>query len=590
MHFENKDIKYIDKSTLLSNTKPKDSSPNSDEPITYTRSSTKRKMFKLLNFKGSGTPVYHVPDEPTEAPGDLLIDSASITSSSDDAIPISLQSTFENIMSKTRPNDVSVNFEKNISPDKNISLKVLPTNNVPNTLKSSISDEQVSAIDSTRTINSTVDENYISVSIKPEPNDDPIPNDPSDSCVYVSYRDSPGFQRCLPLNSHQDTAILTSKSCQSHDQHDKLTDSNMNIKSEPIDASDEECQTNQIEDSSDNLQSNVESTTLAVNHMTDILQKNTNKSMSRISTQTSSTDDSTNKVDSSFNFKSKLNTRPTDVLPSTSVNNLIANNGSSKLKELLLNGPSNGSVSITLNSGHQLNVSNASDNYSVVKTSQSNFHQNGQKSAVHSKVDQLSNELNLPEFINKQVTIIKTGLPKDKDESPEIVNFHSLNVHSINSNKNESNNVFHPIFKKTKLPHNLWRLFVHIKNGTKKFVQLDETMVPIKKVIFDKSLVPDIYVNGKSFECYDEIRNENQMENLLGKIDEIEICWGYNGLHHEKCIAYFEDTTEESLECHYCKGLTTADNVNSEDIILKNKSIMIKNLHKEVSVSLYFLK
>lgn len=509
-------------------------------------------------YSGAGTPIIiHSPedDENDLAPSNVP---------SDDSIPISLQSQFKKIISKSRPNDhVTNNFGKNFCPKRKPLFKLVPNDpSIDHSLfgdlaPSIIGCEQVSSIDSTKTIN--VEESYNSVIVKPEPFDEFIPTTSTDDVMSDSCESN--FYKTPPLTSIEDSMLRTQESnFQTTTEQTPMTDLGIYVKPEPIDVMDDEDENTLTED---NLQSNAESphSTSISNSISKILQKKLDELQKDVSESRNST--------------------PT----------------SSKLKQILLNTPSNSSLSITVHPGHQRNNSNASN------TSLSNYHQKSQQSAVNSEVSGQScarPSIALVEFINKSGSTIKPTLPNEKrlasnNQSlipPVILNYVSPNPkkNGTSQNKkkefNQGNLLIHEIAKTTKLPTNLWRHYFNIRSNSTRFIEFAENMEPIKKVTFNKSLVPDIFINGKSFEFCEEIRTADQLENLLVKVDEIEVCLGYGGLHHDQCIAYFDDTSEETLLCHNCKVLMAGNSMRSEDVIVQCKSNLIKELHNQVSVRL----
>uniref|UniRef100_A0A2S2Q539 THAP-type domain-containing protein n=1 Tax=Sipha flava TaxID=143950 RepID=A0A2S2Q539_9HEMI len=617
--YKNVDEKYISTSPVLSNHIPNDAFVNTQDDSSEERSSLDELFPKILANKSLSVTLnslgtvqhysgqdgvqieYHPEDiiEEDKPKKPVIKDSLSITSSSDESIPLSLQSKFKEIISKSRHNKpISITFEKKVNPNENLSSNVLPSypedhsDYVTSLLDSEdnylqVRSEQVSAIDSTKTINSTIDDNNELVCIKLEPVDDLFQTISTDD-VKSDFCE-PNVNKNSPLTSTIDFAPKTKEST----EQKSLPVSNLNIKSEPIDTIDDESQTLNESYLVDNFQSNAESTiptTSNVKYMTDILQNNTNESMPRKSTKISTTN-YTNQVNSSVN----LNSTPISVHPSTSANNIITISEESKLKQLLLNSSSNSSISITtVHSDHQPNVSNTYANCSLVNTSQSNYLLNGQQSTANSRAtDQVySNSLVLP-YNNKQLSIVKRPLLNKKRRSQNNQSVDNttpviFSCVSLNSNQNKNNEYkqaslsMNEIAKSISLPGNFWRHHINIKSKAHRFIELDQNMKPIKKIYFYKSLVPDININGKSFEYYEEIRTPNQLETLLEKIDEIEICIGYNGLHHEKCIAYFEDTSEETELCHNCKMLMTDSSNFSEDDLIKNKSILTKRLQNQL--------
>lgn len=231
---------------------------------------------------------------------------------------------------------------------------------------------------------------------------------------------------------------------------------------------------------------------------------------------------------------------------------------------------------------------------------------NNTKSCV-GKIVQIANELpsnNVinPEFINNQVSYFKSVSSNSSctSQSAEmylpVSNCISLNMENQNLEFSENFNrvlpndviFIHKIRKEIVLPNIFWKtLYSAANKDLTVFAQRDELLEVIKQVIFSTSLVPHININGRHYNYNKSIRTKLELENLLEKIDDIQICKGYDGYVHEQCYYYFEDTNSLKNElCDKCKELIKKECLYKVNTIIQHKSNTVEHLINKVSTYL----
>lgn len=285
-----------------------------------------------------------------------------------------------------------------------------------------------------------------------------------------------------------------------------------------------------------------------------------------------------NKVIPADILKSRLvsNTEPEDIVTSISSNS----SSHSRLNELISKTLSNSSVSISLkNNISPTSASPSSSEYDAARTSK---------------------------YINNQIALLKKSAPNDFRTSK----IYEKNIHNIefNCNSNYSKNMsivenannddlifndvhcIHNLSRNFVLPNYFWKSVLCKKNQYKTiFIQRDYSMKIIKKVYFYNSLVPIIFINNKRYAYNENIETKNELENLLEKIDDIEICMGYDGYMHEQCIGYFENSSKDTESCCNCQELTKDEHLYKVELILKDKSNKIVELENQVNIITYLL-
>lgn len=133
------------------------------------------------------------------------------------------------------------------------------------------------------------------------------------------------------------------------------------------------------------------------------------------------------------------------------------------------------------------------------------------------------------------------------------------------------------------LPNIYWRCLYHRKRNNTVFIERNELMQTVKNVSFNNSLVPIIFINDKHYEYNEAINTKIQLENLLVKIDNIQICLGYDGYVHDQCNGYLEDNSNESEVCCRCQGLVDKECFSKFDKLITDKMNTIKRIEKNVS-------
>lgn len=279
-------------------------------------------------------------------------------------------------------------------------------------------------------------------------------------------------------------------------------------------------------------------------------------------------------------LKSRLisNTEPEDIITSMS-----SNSSQSRLNELISKTLSNSSVSISLKK-----------NISPTSTLPSSSIQTEHDAARTSK------------YINNQIVLLKKSAPNEfrtskiSEKNMHNIEFNSNSNYSKNmspvENTNSNNDDFifndvhciHNLSRNFVLPNYFWKSVLCKKNQNKTiFIQRDYSMKVIKKVYFHNNLVPIIFINNKRYEYNENIETKIELENLLEKIDDIEICMGYDGYMHEQCIGYFEKSSKETESCFNCQELTKDEHLYKVELVLKEKSNRIVELENQVNIINY---
>lgn len=259
----------------------------------------------------------------------------------------------------------------------------------------------------------------------------------------------------------------------------------------------------------------------------------------------------------------------------------------------------NSSQSMTTSFNHNLSTISTANN------SMSNFKKPNESSIIAKDKIKLSNTSVCPEYINNQC------FPKSNKASPSykltanktpvITKFYSLNpniqlskdkINFINNETIRSKNltktntsIIREMCKEIVLPNLFWKNLYNMNTNITAFIQRNEFMETIKKIYFQNSLVPNIYIKSKRYEFNEAIKTKDELENLLEKIDSIEICLGDDGYYNDKCIGYFDNSSEETELCQSCEDLVTDENLYTVDAMIKDKSNQIKQLKNKVSLN-----
>lgn len=263
------------------------------------------------------------------------------------------------------------------------------------------------------------------------------------------------------------------------------------------------------------------------------------------------------------------------------------------------NNSNNSSQSMTTSFNHNLS------SISTANNSMSNFKKPNESSIISKDKIKLSNTSVCPEYINNQ------RFPKSNKASPSykstanitpvISKCYSLNpniqlskdkINFINNETIRSKNltktntsIIREMCKEIILPNLFWKNLYNMNTNITAFIQRNEFMETIKKIYFQNSLVPNIYIKSKRYEFNEAIKTKDELENLLEKIDSIEICLGDDGYYNDKCIGYFDNSSEETELCQSCEDLVTDENLYTVDAMIKDKSNQIKQLKNKVSLN-----
>lgn len=276
-----------------------------------------------------------------------------------------------------------------------------------------------------------------------------------------------------------------------------------------------------------------------------------------------------------LNSRLVSNTEPGDIVTSISSNS----SSQSRFNELISKTLSNSSVSISLkkNLSPTLPSSSIQTEHDAARTSK---------------------------YINNQIALLKKSSPNEfrtsKISEKNMHNFgfnynsnYSKNMSLIEiTNSNNDDLIFndvhciHNLSRNFVLPNYFWKCVLCKKNQNKTiFIQRDYFMKIIKKVYFYNNLVPIIFINNKRYEYNKNVETKSELENLLEKIDDIEICMGYDGYMHENCIGYFENSSKEIESCCNCQELTKDEHLYKVELILKDKSNRIVELETQVNIN-----
>lgn len=87
---------------------------------------------------------------------------------------------------------------------------------------------------------------------------------------------------------------------------------------------------------------------------------------------------------------------------------------------------------------------------------------------------------------------------------------------------------------KVNLPNSRW--IINDFQSYTSFVRQNVRAGQLKLVSFRKNLVPSIVIHGKTIKFNKRISSRQILENLLLKIDKIELCLGYQGITCKYCI------------------------------------------------------
>ncbi|XP_015373933.1 PREDICTED: uncharacterized protein LOC107168897 isoform X2 [Diuraphis noxia] len=147
----------------------------------------------------------------------------------------------------------------------------------------------------------------------------------------------------------------------------------------------------------------------------------------------------------------------------------------------------------------------------------------------------------------------------------------------------EDNGFIFEIYKSIVLPNLFWRVKHLSTQNVTGFYQRDMFDLTVKKILFFNSLVPIIQVYGKKYEYNNPITTMKELENLLEKIDDIEECFGMDGIVHERCIGYFEDTLDDIEMCSACQGIKTDQSLQKINATIEFKSKTIESLERKIS-------
>lgn len=182
------------------------------------------------------------------------------------------------------------------------------------------------------------------------------------------------------------------------------------------------------------------------------------------------------------------------------------------------------------------------------------------------------------DLINNKITLSKSDSPKNVPSKKSDVTFQDTCFPSSEANTEID---FLNIFKKVLLPNPFWISFHNSNQNSLVFIQRDE---PIKRVNFHHSFVPIIIINCKQYEYKKAVRTEVELERLLKDINDIEICSGYGGYFHEKCIGYIENTSEEIDVCRNCQLLVEGKYIHKTDKAIISKTNTVDEFQKKVSL------
>jgi len=136
---------------------------------------------------------------------------------------------------------------------------------------------------------------------------------------------------------------------------------------------------------------------------------------------------------------------------------------------------------------------------------------------------------------------------KDSNTQVPIVNSNNILFKNFYSMLKSCHNIIVPSF--------FWKC-VHNTNLNKLlFIQVVKQSSPIKEVLFDGSLKPNIVINGRNYQCNILVKSKDDLENLLEKVDDIAICWGIDEYIPFGCLRYYEKISNNTVVCARCQEI-----------------------------------
>lgn len=102
-------------------------------------------------------------------------------------------------------------------------------------------------------------------------------------------------------------------------------------------------------------------------------------------------------------------------------------------------------------------------------------------------------------------------------------------------------------------PNKFWKSIYCANLNTIIFIHQNSANKVFKRIFFNNSFVPDIFINGKMFNLKKTIKTMSDVRNVIEEVDEIMSCSGI--FTNETCIGYVINISEENKLCRNCKNL-----------------------------------
>lgn len=208
---------------------------------------------------------------------------------------------------------------------------------------------------------------------------------------------------------------------------------------------------------------------------------------------------------------------------------------------------SDDSVSMALELNHD-NVATTSSTSFMSKTMQPNCKQYEEESEETLNISD-------PLFSVDNLTFEPVSPPNSKSERLHCI--HLCGGANLTEDKDiifKDVNSILEICESIRVPPIFWKCLIQTNSNNLLYVEQDPCIGIIKKVLFHSNLVPQISINKKQYKYNIPVKTKHELEDLLEKISDIEICMGYDDFAHDECLGYFESTSEEIELCDPCRA------------------------------------
>lgn len=140
--------------------------------------------------------------------------------------------------------------------------------------------------------------------------------------------------------------------------------------------------------------------------------------------------------------------------------------------------------------------------------------------------------------------------------------------------------VIHRCFTSIELPDHFWEAFYSVKRNATYFVERDHDKKIIKSVHFKDILVPIINIQNLDYPFDSSIGTKFELEKLLGIIDSVEVCKGFE--IYENCEKFY--VCNPLKEVFLCSNCFTCDTEVTNELKekVKQNDVLVKFLQKQV--------